>query len=197
MGELGTFMVILAIGFLIMLWEEAPWLLITIAVGIIALVVYCLKNPSSSAGGGYHSPSGVSYSPPSSDSSTPSSNGADVETFLYKGRTTTWEPVLATCRDGRIFDGYNSGLNMSFIRASYDDGWVYDKALTGVAGTVLGRYDDEGRIYTGRFTSYDKQVGFCKDGFIYRGTSSFGEIIGCYEGDKDAAAAASLIYLFN
>lgn len=192
MGELGIFAVILIIGFIVVLWEEAPWVLVLIGLGIVALVVYCIKNPSRPSGSGYsYSPSNT---PTTSDHLTTS--GSSSETLLYRGRTTTWEPVLATSRGGRIFEGYNSGLNMSIIRASYEDGWVYDGSLTGVAGTVLGRYDDEGYIYLGRYASYDNRVGYCKDGYIYRGTSTYGEIIGCYEGNRDDAAAAAVVFLF-
>ena len=193
MGELGILAVILIVGFIAVLWEEAPWVLVLIGLGIVALVVYCIKNPSKTSGSGnYYSPSSTSTT-----SDLPTDSDSSSETLLYRGRTKTWEPVLATSRGGQIFEGYNSGLNMSFIRASYQNGWVYDGTVTNWLGTVLGRYDDEGYIYLGQYDSYENRVGYCKDGYIYRGKSTtYGEIIGCYEGNRDEAAAAAIVFLF-
>ena len=194
MGELGTFGVIFVILVIGVLSEEAPWVLVLIGIGIVALIIFCIKNPSSSSGGSYYSPS---YTDIPGDSENEVNTNSPTKTFLYRGRSKTWEPVLATSRNGRIFEGHNDGLSMSFIRATYQDGWVYDGTVTNWLGTVLGRYDDEGYIYLGQYDSYENRVGYCKDGYIFRGKStSYGDIIGCYEGDRDEAAAAAIVFLF-
>lgn len=163
-----------------------------IVIGIIALFVFVVKNPSSSSGGGY-SPS---YGDPPGNPEVETGSNSSTKSVIYRGRSKTWEPVLATSRNGQIFEGYNDGLNMSFIRATYQNGCVYDGTVTNWLGTVLGRYDDEGYIYLGQYDSYENRVGYCKDGYIYRGSSTYGEIIGCYEGNRDDAAAAAVVFLF-
>jgi len=194
MGELGTFGVIFIILVIGVLSEEAPWVLALIVIGIIALFVFCCKNPSNPSGGGSYSPP-YAGSPSDLDSDTTSSS--PESTFLYRGSSKIWEPILATSRNGRIFEGHNDGLSMSFIRATYQNGCVYDGSVTNWLGTVLGRYDDEGYIYLGQYDSYENRVGYCKDGYIYRGKSTtFGEIIGCYEGNRGEAAAAAIVFLF-
>lgn len=193
MGELGTFGVIFVILVIGVLSEEAPWLLALIVIGIIALFVFAVKNPGNSSGGGY-SPS---YGDPPGNSEVETGTNSPTKTLIYRGRSKTWEPVLATSRNGQIFEGYNDGLSMSFIRATYQNGYVYDGTVTNWLGTVLGRYDDEGYIYLGQYDSYENRVGYCKDGYIYRGKSTtFGESIGCYEGNRDEAAAAAIVFLF-
>lgn len=115
----------------------------------------------------------------------------DGHTYVYDGCTETWSnSVVATCRDGRIFEGFNSGLGTSWIQGSYSDGYIYDSS-----GRNVGRYDSSGHVYRGTRDSYDAIVATCESGRIYLGKSSYGEQVGCYRGQVEAAAAGALLLL--
>lgn len=169
-----------------------PWLFGLIIVAGIALVVWAKKHPSSTRSGG-GSYSGANYYTADSDfsSETPAPN----ETFLYRGAY-PGGTVLATAREGRIFHGYNSGLNISVIDATYERGYVYSGTVTGAFGNVLGRYED-GYIYRGSSTFSSDIIGRYESGHIFAGNSTFSsDIIGSYKGDDDSAAASAIVFLF-
>lgn len=163
MGELGTFLVIL----LIFVVATNPWLLIVARVIIVLCIFLCVKYPNSGGTGGYSS-SGVSYS--SGEDSSSCLGGGSDNGFLWEGRFKTgYDPVIATFRNGYVFEGYNSGLHdFSVIKASYQDGWIYEGSVTNYLGNVLGRYEN-GYIYRGNSTFFSDCIGRYEDGKIYKG----------------------------
>lgn len=101
--------------------------------------------------------------------------------------------VLASYRDGKVFDGYNSGLNLSFYKARYDiNGRVF-----GNDGSQLGHYEaHSGYIYRGWSDSYSAILGRCERGYIYDSASG-SNIVGTYVGDPEGAAAAALVFILS
>lgn len=193
MGEFGIFLVILAI-FIV---AENPWLLIIAGVVVVLGIIIAIKSPSS---GGSSSSGG--YSSYTSGSSTASSYGSGTRDngFLWEGRyKMDYDPVIATFRNGHVFEGYDSGLlDFSEIKASYRDGYVYDGSIDNYLGTILGRYENT-YIYRGNSTFFSDCIARYEDGKIYRGnsTSFASDVIGTYEGDDDGAAAAAIVYLLE
>ncbi len=100
--------------------------------------------------------------------------------------------VLASYRDGKVFDGYNSGTTLSFYEATYDStGKVY-----GSNGSMLGHYEGySGYIYRGWSDSHSAIIGRCERGYIYDSTTG-SHIVGSYVGEPEGAAAAALVFLF-
>ena len=141
----------------------------------------------------YKSTSNSNVSSSNSSSSSNYSTSTNANGLFYKGSSTIGS-VTGTYRDGRIFDGYNSGLNMSSIKASYSNGFVYNGSYAGMGGTVIGRYEN-GRIYKGNSTFSSDLVATYGNGNIYPSSSSY-SIIGKYTGDDEGGAAAAIYYLF-
>lgn len=188
---MGEVLITVLVVILIYLIATYPWILIAALGVLIALVVYFIKNPK------HPGPSAGSYpNPPSSDGGQEwtSSSG---EGFLYSGNMASG-PVAATYRGGRIVEGYDSGLGPSVIRASYQNGYVYDGAVTGCMGTVLGRYED-GKLYRGNSTAYEDLIGRYGNGTVYGGNGSGWDepVVGKYTGDEEGGAAAAIACLFQ
>lgn len=117
-------------------------------------------------------------------------------TTLYEGRM-IWGSVTATARDGFIFDGYSSGYTPAFIKANYCNGWVYSGTLRGIAGDVIGRYQNS-FLYRGHRVSALNCIGRYQNGFIYKGTVCHPfDVVGRYKGLDDEGAALALCYLFK
>ena len=190
---------------LIELIKEIWWiLLIGFGVFIIICIIIAIASenstytPSAGGTGGYSDCDLSDYSDDESTSysnvsSSNYSNSKNTQGLFYKGSSTIGS-VTGTYRDGRIYDGYDSGLNISSIKASYSNGFVYNGSYAGMGGTVIGRYEN-GRIYKGNSTFSSDLVATYRDGNIYPSSSSY-SIIGKYTGDDEGGAAAAIYYLF-
>ena len=178
MDELFCFLVILAILFVL----ANPWLLV--AAGILlagAILLSVLSNGGSSGGGRTYQSS--SSGPGSSSISTPSEDG-----YLFRGSTPNGV-VLATFRDGKVFDGYSSGLNLSFYQGSYSGGRIFRGA------SVVANYRDR-YIYRGYSSSYSDILGRCENGRVYEGAAGT-RPVASYSGDEEGAAAAAALFIFH
>lgn len=193
MDELYILIAILVIGII----ATNPWLLVVAGIFVVCIIIYFIKNPEElHSSGGSSTAFTVSDSTSDESSDDSSSNSSDVSAFLYSG-TYVGGTVTGTYRDGRIFEGYNSGLSMSFIKASYQNGFVYDSTITSYLGTVLGRYEN-GYIYKGNSTFSSDIIGRYENGYIYKGNSTWSsDVIGRYTGNDDGGAATAIIFLFD
>ncbi len=178
----------LAFGLLISMLIEYWWvILIAFGVLIVFGLIVAIIFPGS---GNYN---GTKDSDSNSSDSSQTLSSSNEKGLFYKGSSTSGN-VIGTYRNGKIFDGYDSGLNISSIKASYSNGYVYSGSSTGLAGTVIGRYEN-GRIYKGNSTFSGDHVATYGNGNIYPSNSSY-SIIGKYTGDDEGGAAAAIYFMF-
>lgn len=185
--------------FLAIVLTECPEVLLIPGVVILCIFLFVnffVKTSNSSGGSGSRGHSSYTSGSGTTSVSNSPKNGNG---FLWEGRYKhDYDPVVATFRNGRIFAGYDSGHNFSYIQASYHNGFVYKGSNASYLSTVLGRYEN-GRIYRGNSTSCSNLIGRYEDGKIYKGNSTAfgGDVIGIYEGDDEGAAAAAIVYLLK
>lgn len=178
-----------------------PWILIVAGILFVAALIWAAKSPSRGGGGGY---SGTSYSAASYESAGESkgipNESSEGDGYLYRGRYRhEYDTVVATYRNGHIFEGYNSGLQDFYtIQGTYQSGYVYRGSLTGYVGDVVGRYEN-GYIYLGNSTFYSDCVARYENGKIYKSKTTIYEsdVCGTYTGDGEGAAAAAILYLLS
>ena len=190
LGDLiGGILVLLLIAAIIAFFTEPVfrWIVIIVFIIVIVLVVLVKGKKGGGSGRGYSSGGSSEVSAGSySDSGSSTAEIGCLHRGSYAGGF-----VLASYRDGKVFDGYDSGLNMSFYKASYSGGRIY-----GSNGSLLGHYENsKGYIYRGGSDSYSAIVGRCERGYIYDSPSG-SNIVGSYVGDPEGAAAAALVFLF-